>query len=159
MQLSTHTRRQLSYAEGYLALGLKAEAAEALGEISREESATTPVLAMWLGVHVEQEKWERAAEAGATLCEREPDVAGFWIQYAYATRRHASIAAARDILLRGLSRHPREAMFHFNLACYEAQSGNLSDAHGFLETACHLDASFTELAKTDPDLAPLRDSR
>lgn len=52
--------------------------------------------------------------------------------------------------------HPREAVFHFNLACYEAQLGNLDDARVFLETACGLDESFRELAKTDDDLAPLR---
>lgn len=156
MPLSTHTLRQLSYAEGYLALGLKAEAAEALGEIIEGEREATPVLVMWLAVYCEREKWKPAAEVGAVLCEREPDVAGFWIQAAYATRRHLGILQAREILLRGLGRHPREAVFHFNLACYEAQLGNVDDARGFLETACHLDESFVHLAKTDPDLEPLR---
>ncbi len=156
MPLSTHTLRQLSYAEGYLALGLKAEAAEALAEIVPSEREATPVLALWLGVYCEREKWKPASEVAEKLCEREPNVAGFWIQWAYAKRRHAGIAQAREILLRGLGQHPREAVFHFNLACYEAQLGNLDDARACLETACHLDANFTELAKTDPDLEPLK---
>jgi lipopolysaccharide biosynthesis regulator YciM len=155
MTLSTHTRRQLSYAEGYLALGLHDEAAEALDEITGEERDATPVLVMLLGVHNERGDWARAAETGAVLCEREPRVAGFWIQWAYATRRHASIEHARTILLRGLGMHPREAIFHFNLACYEAQLGHLDDARSFLETACHLDATFTDLARSDADLEPL----
>lgn len=156
MTLSTHTRRQLSYAEGYLALGLHAEAAEALDEITGAERDATPVLALLLGVHNERGDWERATGVGAVLCEREPLIAGFWIQWAYATRRHAGIEHARTILLRGLGLHPREAIFHFNLACYEAQLGHLEDARSFLETACHLDATFTELAKSDGDLEPLR---
>lgn len=156
MTLSTHTRRQLGYAEGYLALGIKGGAAEALGEITGPDRDATPVLALWLIVHGEAADWERAARVGAVLCEREPDVAGYWIQWAYATRRHSGIEDARTILIRGLGLHPREAIFHFNLACYEAQLGNLADARAFLETACGLDSGFIELAKTDDDLAPLR---
>jgi tetratricopeptide (TPR) repeat protein len=156
MTLSTHTRRQLSYAEGYLTLGLKAEAAKALEEIGGEEREPTPVLTMWMAVHVERGAWARAAKVGAVLCEREPNVASHWIQWAYATRRHKGLPEAREILMRGVGLHPLEAVFHFNLACYEAQLGNLDDARVFLETAEGLDAQFTELAKSDPDLEPLR---
>lgn len=156
MTLSTHTRRQLGYAEGYLALGIKGGAAEALAEITGPEREATPVLAMWLVVYNEDEDWARASRVGAVLVEREPGVAGFWIQWAYATRRHTGIEPAREILIRGLGLHPREAVFHFNLACYEAQLNRLEDARAFLDTACGLDAEFIELAKTDDDLAPLR---
>jgi len=62
----------------------------------------------------------------------------------------------KNVLARGVGLHPREAMLHFNLACYEAQLGQLDDARAFLDTACGLNPEFKELAKTDPDLAPLR---
>lgn len=156
MDLSTHTKRQLSYAEGYLALGMKDDAAAALKEITGAEREATPVLVTWLAVHVERGDWKRAAHVGAVVCEREPGVAGHWIQWAYATRRSAGLAEAREILMRGVGRHPLQAVFHFNLACYEAQLGHLDDARVFLDTACGLDGSFAELAKTDEDLAPLR---
>ena len=156
MMLSVHTRRQLGYTEGYLTLGLKAEAAKALSEIEGEDREATPVLAMGLAVYSEREQWAKAARLGAVLCEREPGVADYWIQCAYATRRHTGITQAREILIRGLGLHPREAVFHFNLACYEAQLGHLDDAKVFLETACGLDANYTEFAKTDPDLEPLK---
>lgn len=155
MPLSTHTLRQLSYAEGYLTLGLKTEAAEALAEIVGADREANPVLSLELAVCTERSDWGRGAEVGAVLCEREPAVSGFWIQWAYATRRHAGIPAAREILMRGVGLHPLEAMFHFNLACYEAQLGNLADARAFLDTACGLDAGYAELAKTDPDLDAL----
>ena len=156
MTLSTHTRRQLSYAEGYLTLGLKAEVSKALDEIVGEEREATPVLTIWMAVHVERSAWARAAKVGAVLCEREPSVAGHWIQWGYATRRHKGLPEAREILMRGVGLHPLEAVFHFNLACYEAQLGNVDDARVFLETAEGLDLQFTELAKSDPDLEPLR---
>ena len=156
MTLSTHTLRQLGYAEGYLALGMKDDAAEALSLIAEAERAATPVLTLALAVHTERGDWPKAAEVGAILCEHEPGEHWHWIQWAYAVRRSVSLAAAKEILMRGVALHPREAIFHFNLACYEAQLGRLVDARVLLETACALDATFVELAKTDADLAPLR---
>ncbi len=156
MTLSTHTLRQLGYAEGYLALGMKAQAAEALSQIAEAERAASPVLVLSLAVHTERGDWPNAAEVGAILCEREPGVHWHWIQWAYAVRRSKSLDAAKEILMRGVALHPQEAIFHFNLACYEAQLGRLDDARVLLETACALDGSYVDLAKTDADLAPLR---
>ena len=156
MDLSTHTKRQLSYAEGYLALGMKKNAGEALAEIVGEDRTATPVLALGLTVRIEQGDWRRAAVIGKALCTRAPEVPGHWVQWAYATRRHVGILEARAILMRGLGLHPLEGMFHFNLACYEAQLGNLADARVFLDTACGLDEGFVELGKADDDLEPLR---
>ena len=156
MTLSIHTRRQLGYAEGYLLLGLKTEAVDALAEILAPECDATPVLVLTLAVHTERGDWASAAPLGARLCAREPEEAGHWIQWAYATRRHTGIWEARTILIQALGLHPREPMIHFNLACYQAQSGHLDDARAFLEAACGIDPRFRELARTDPDLAPLR---
>lgn len=156
MTLSIHTRRQLRYAEGYLTLGLREEAAQALDEIAEAEAEASEVLVLRLALHTERGEWARAARAGKVLCEREPQTAAYWIQGAYAARRDKGLTEAREMLMRGVGLHPREAVFHFNLACYEAQLGNLDDARVFLETACGLDESFRELAKTDDDLAPLR---
>lgn len=154
--LSVHTRRQLGYAAGYLELGLPAEAEEALGEIRGGDRDATPVLVLRLAALTGCERWAEAAGIGATLCDREPSESAFWIQWAYAVRRSAGIAEARAILLRGVGLHPREAVFHFNLACYEARLGNLDEARTFLDIACGLETEFIELAKTDPDLEPLR---
>ena len=156
MTLSTHTQRQLSYAQGYLALGMKDEAAKALAKIAKAERSETPVLVLSLAVHTEQGDWRKEAEVGSILCEREPGEHWHWIQWAYAVRRSTSLEAAKEILMRGVALHPREAIFHFNLACYEAQLGRLDDARVLLETACALDETFFELATTDEDLAPLR---
>lgn len=156
MHLSPATARRLSYAEGFLALGLAAEAAEELAGVSPVEADATPVLRLRLGVETARAAWSAAAELAQRLCEREPRNAGHWIQLAYATRRGVSLEAAREILWRGLTLHPREATIHFNLACYEAQLGHLDIARAYLAGAVRLEPGFAELAKTDPDLAPLR---
>lgn len=153
--MSPATLRQLRYAEGYLMLGMKAEAADALAEIAVAEQETTPVLHLRAALFMERAEWAGAVELLTRLCEREPALARHWIQRAYATRRHTGIDHAREILLRGLELHPSEATIHFNLACYEAQLGRLKTARAYLEVACRLDGDFAAMAKTDPDLDPL----
>ncbi len=156
MKLSSDTIWRLRHAEGYLALGLKLEAAEELEGVAAAEGDALPVLAMRAAVYHELADWGRAAQASTRLCERAPDDAGHWIQRAYAVRRARDIVEAREVLLEGMRLHPRDATIRFNLACYEAQLGRLDEARGHLASACGLDAQFSELAKTDPDLEPLR---
>jgi Flp pilus assembly protein TadD len=156
MKLDVQTLRQLGYAEGYLALGMNREAAEALDEIGPAGAAALPVLAMRAAVHAELGEWPRAAEAATALCERAPDDAGHWIQRAYAVRRARDIGAAREILLRAMELHPGEPIIRFNLACYEAQLGRIEAARAHLAEACRLNPECAEMAKTDSDLEPLR---
>jgi predicted Zn-dependent protease len=156
MNLSVSTRRQLRYAEGYLALGMKQDAAGALAEITGADFGSLPVLAMRAAVFQELADWPRAAEAATGLCARAPDDAAHWIQRAYAVRRARDIHEARAILLEGLARHPKEATIRFNLACYEAQLGRLDSARAHLAEACRLNPDCAEMAKSDADLEPLR---
>lgn len=156
MNLSASTLRQLRYAEGYLALGMHRDAAEALAEITGAEFGCLPVLAMRAAVFQELADWPQAAEAATCLCERAPDDAGHWIRRAYAVRRARNIEEAREILLDAMARHPEEATIRFNLACYEAQLGRLDLARAHLAEACRLDPNFTAASAKDPDLEPLR---
>lgn len=156
MTPSIQTIRALQYAEGYLTLGMKREAAEALGEVAPAETDLPPVLAMRAAVFQELADWPKAAEAATLLCERAPEESGHWIQRAYAVRRARTIEEARAILLEAMKRHPEESIIRFNLACYEAQLGRLDEARAFLAQACRLNPNCAELAKTDPDLEPLR---
>jgi predicted Zn-dependent protease len=156
MKLSLQTLRALQYAEGYLALGMKREAAEALAEMVAGENDTLPALAMRAAVFHELGDWPRAAEAATLLCERSPEDARHWIQRAYAVRRARTIQDARVILLEAMARHPDEAIIRFNLACYEAQLGRLAEAREFLADACRLNPDCVDMANTDPDLEPLR---
>lgn len=156
MKLSSDTIWRLRHAEGYLALGLECDALEELAGVAEDEADALPVLAMRAAVYHELADWIRAADASTRLCERAPDEAGHWIQRAYAVRRSRDIVEARSVLLEALVRHPNCATIRFNLACYEAQLGRLDEAREYLAAACRLDVHFAELAKTDPDLEPLR---
>lgn len=148
--------RRLSHAQGYLALGLAAEAEAELACIEGPDAERTDVQTLRLAALHEQEKWPEVRALAARLARLQPDEAGLWITWAYATRRAASLAAAEEILREAERLHPAEATIQFNLGCYACQRGDLAAARERVDRAIALDDKFAELAATDPDLAPLR---
>lgn len=148
--------RRLSHAQGYLALGLAAEAEAELACIEGPDAERTDVRTLRLAALHEQEKWPQVRDLAGHLARAEPDEAGHWIAWAYATRRATSLAAAKEILQEAERLHPAEATIQFNLGCYACQQGDLAGARVRVDRAIALDGKFAELAATDPDLAPLR---
>jgi tetratricopeptide (TPR) repeat protein len=63
---------------------------------------------------------------------------------------------ADDILKEAAEKFPDCATIQFNLACYAAQLGRRDEALIRLQRAIDLDNAYAALAKTDPDLEPLR---
>jgi hypothetical protein len=80
------------------------------------------------------------------LVEWNSDEPGHFIDWAYATRRAESIHMAHAILTRAAELHPEHGMIQFNLACYEAQLGNLNQAKVHLTRATKADAKFSIIA-------------
>lgn len=149
---------RLSQARGYLSLGMIEEAAAELDHLPAEMARETDVLALRALVLQKQARWAPLAEAAHELVRRQPAESGWWITWAYATRRSDSLAAAEAILLEAERTHPREATIQFNLGCYACVRGDLAAARRRVDQAIALDRSFTEAAATDSDLAPLRES-
>lgn len=149
-------QRRLSHAQGYLALGMVAEAAAELDRIAAPDAQTSEVIAVRLAVLHEQNNWPAVRDLARELVQRDPSEPAVWISWAYATRRADSLAAAEEILREAERQHPTEATIQFNLGCYACQRGDLSAARARVDRAIALDGKFTELAATDPDLAPLR---
>jgi tetratricopeptide (TPR) repeat protein len=156
MSARVSTATHLRYAAGFIALGLHADARDELAAITPADQDALPVLTLRAQVYAELEEWAAAAVLGALLCQRAPTEAGHWIQWAYAVRRDTGIPAAREILLTALALHPQESILHFNLACYDAQLGNLPSARAHLRNACVLESSCREMALADSDLEPIR---
>jgi len=151
-----NVRWHLSHARGYLELGMVAEAAAELSQLGPDEHGTLEFLGLRVAILQEQKKWPALRAAAAEFVRRQPDLAGGWITWAYATRRAESLAAAERILLEAVQLHPDEATIHFNLGCYACQRGDLDAARIRVDRAIALDENFRAAAGTDPDLAPLR---
>ena len=66
-------------------------------------------------------------------------------------------AKARDVVLEGKDDHGEHPGFLYNLACYEAQAGDLDEAVEHAEKAFERDPSLREHAAKDSDLDPIRD--
>lgn len=149
-------KRRLSHAQGYLELGMLAEAAAELDRITGPEAQSTEVCAVRLALLHEQQNWPAVRDLARELVQRTPAEAAAWVTWAYATRRAETLAAAEKILLEAEQHHPREPTIQFNLGCYACQRGDLETARRRVARAIALDPKFEQIAATDPDLAPLR---
>lgn len=149
-------KRRLSHARGYLELGMVAEAAATLAQLSEAEADTTEAIAVRIALHHEQENWAAVRDLARELIQRDAADAAVWVTCAYATRRVDSLAAAEIILIQGEKHHPEEPTIQFNLGCYACQRGDLKEARRRVARAIELDAKFKAIAASDPDLIPLR---
>jgi Flp pilus assembly protein TadD len=134
------------------------EAAAELDQVPVAAARNTEVLVLRALVLQEKREWPPLEDVARELVRRTPAEAGWWITWAYATRRCRSLAAAEAILIEAERVHPREAAIQFNLGCYACQRGDLEAARQRVDRAKTLDASFKQLAAVDPDLAPLREA-
>lgn len=149
-------KRRLSYAQGYLELGMVAEAAAELADVPAAHHDALEVVVLRLALLQEQKNWPALAALAGDFVRRTPAEAAAWVTWAYATRRADTLTAAEKILLEAEQLHPAEPTIQFNLGCYACQQGDLALARRRVDRAIALDAKFAVVAETDSDLAPLR---
>ena len=152
------TARRVEYAQGYLTLGMVAEAASELELIAAEDRRSDDVLEITIDLHSMRQHWELAATAAEEYARRHPDEPKGWIAWAFALRRWKNIPEAEQVLLEAEKRIGVTCgLVHYNLACYRCQLGDTVGALQRLATACRLDPHWKTAALEDPDLAPLKD--
>jgi uncharacterized Ntn-hydrolase superfamily protein len=76
----------------------------------------------------------------------------YWL---HGAGRHAEAVATMRAVL---ARDPDDALVLYNLACFESLAGERAEALTHLRRAVELDASYRELATSDPDFDPVRDA-
>jgi tetratricopeptide (TPR) repeat protein len=158
MPLPPEDQSRLTAAEGYITLGMFLEANAEIENVSAELRHLHEVLALRVQIYPALKKWalmETVARALATSAPSNPKWVALW---AYATRRADSLATAKKILTDACERHPDSALVLYNLACYQAQLGELEDAKMRLTLAVKIDPQFREIALEDDDLKPVWDS-
>jgi len=155
MPLELADNRYLQAACGYLELEMYSEAAAELDKIDPVCLAVPEVLSVRLWVYAGLQDWGMMQSVAKRLRNQDPKTAQWAISAAYATRRAESIQAAKSILLEAVKSHPEEPMIRYNLACYECQLGNLSDAKEHLMHVTKLGVKFRAMALDEPDLEPL----
>jgi lipopolysaccharide biosynthesis regulator YciM len=156
VNIDPQIHRRLVAAVGFAELSLFQDAVQELEELPDELKEITVVLATWLEVYQRWQKWSEASSVAMRLAEMEPGESNWPVALAYAIRRSRGLVFAQEILVQAGKIFPDCATIHFNLACYAAQLGHLDEARLRLRRAIQLDRGFADLAKTDPDLKPIR---
>lgn len=147
----------LRAAQGWLELGLPQEAWDELQQVPAEERERLEVMLLSLDALQTLKRWDECAAIGREAANRYPDCGAIYLVTAYAIRRAQSLPAARDFLLLGEGVLGEEAMFHFNLACYACQLGDLPEAERRLGIAFRIDPKYRLQALDDEDLRPIWD--
>jgi tetratricopeptide (TPR) repeat protein len=152
---SSNDHIKLLATEGYFELGMFIDAAAQIEEIDPEKRSDSEVLALRLRIYSKLQMWVAMQAVARVLALRDPDNVQWTISWAYATRRADWLDAARIILLNAVERQPNVAIFHYNLACYECQLGNLDVAKSRLKRALELGPRYRKMALEDEDLKAL----
>jgi tetratricopeptide (TPR) repeat protein len=158
MDLSINDHRHLMEAQGFIELGMFDDALKTLDTIEPGLRTHPVTLKLRLSIFFEAKRWKEAAKLGKTLCKEMSQDGGVFIQTAYCLHELQETQKAKETLLSGPESLRNEAVFHYNLGCYEAQLGNLEAAKPFVSKAIEMDKSYKKMAQEDPDLKPLRKS-
>lgn len=147
--------KRLMAAEGYFDLGMWEEAEEELAGIGEVYLLTRDVLFLRAMIFQKRQMWEEMTGVGRKMVELYPQEDNGWVQWAYAVRRFRCIEEAREILLEGEKVCGEAGIFHFNLACYACQLGEMEESKERLRQAIAVEKAFRAMAEEDSDLVPL----
>ena len=128
MSLDAPDELHLRAAVAFIELGMFDEAQAEMEQIDPCSRLLPELLAARIPLYRVLEKWDLIAIVARKLTEWNPEEPGNFVDWADAIWRTESVCAAHAILRLAAGLHPTDATIQFNLACYEAQMGNLERA-------------------------------
>jgi tetratricopeptide (TPR) repeat protein len=150
---SHEMQRALLAADGYLFLGLPEEALKELHAIPEQEDSA--VMRSRIRVLLHLKDWRQAEELSEEGNVLYPEENEFLVQRAFALHQLNKGNEAIQVILGAPEWIRRTGILHYNLACYEAQLGDLGIARQCIRAAIQLNSSFKKNARKDPDLQRL----
>ena len=155
--MNSHSKRYISYANGYRELGMFEDALNELQKIDSLDCNHPSARLVRLSIYEDQCNWALVTSEAESLVTEFPQEVEYWIQWAYGSRRAHSIAAARSILQRAHQLFPLEPCILYNLGCYACVEEDLNDALKKVNQAIALDKTFSKLAMKDEDLESIKE--
>lgn len=149
------TRRALRAADGYLFFGLANEALDELNSTPESEQDLPEVLLARNRVLLHLRRWKEVETIAAKGIASHPDRDEFTVQRAFALHKLKKGDEAMDVILSAPEWIRRTGILHYNLACYEAQLGDLKTARQCINVAIQMNEAMRKNAKADPDLQGL----
>ncbi|MBL9129664.1 MAG: hypothetical protein JNG86_00585 [Verrucomicrobiaceae bacterium] len=153
----TDTERRIAAAQGYVELGLHAEAREELSALPVDAHSRVDVIEITLLCLMGEKRWEEAFALAANLCEKEPAEPGGFIHAAFCLHEMDRTAEALDFLGRGPATLRTKPVYYYNMGCYHAKLGQLHKALRYLSQSFEMDDTLRGYARKDPDLDVMRE--
>jgi tetratricopeptide (TPR) repeat protein len=150
-------RRRLEAARGYCELGLPELAWDEMAPLRQPLGHCGAVIEMDLMILMTEKRWTEALALALRLQQLHPSQPAGWLQASYCLHELGRTREALEGLVSGPRALREVPLFHYNTGCYLARLGKLRDAMASLRRAFEMDAEYLENARTDPDLAALRD--
>lgn len=148
--------RILNAAAGYIELGLADMAWDELNTLTDSDRIRPEIQEFILSMLIRENRWEEAVATGHNLCLEPEMPPAVFIHTAFALHELGRTPEARELLLSGPVSLQSDPLFHYNMACYLAVSGDLRDAEVCLRTAFKMDPKLRTHACSDPDLRGLQ---
>ena len=149
-------RKSMLAAEGYSQLGMPVEALDELNRIGEIPEIAVPLENLRLQIQMRARRWQDAERTAERLCRLDPEDPDHFIHRAFCLHETGHTKEARESLQGGPGALTAMALYHYNLACYDAVLGDIEEAQAHLRQAFQLDAKYREFARTDEDLKAVR---
>jgi tetratricopeptide (TPR) repeat protein len=153
----TDIDRHILAAQGYIELGLHAEAEVEINALPHPAQARADVQELRLLCCMGTKSWENALELARGLCTTLPTKPGGFIHAAYCLHELGRTDEALNLLLNGPPSLRQKAEYFYNLGCYSARLGMIAQALQMLEQAFQRKPALRQEARHDPDLASVRE--
>lgn len=147
------SRKRLTYALGYIELGMLRDARGELARLTKDERDAPEALAVRVELAMAEDEWAQVVRLAPKVAEIAPGVERPWIAWAYALRELGDIVEARMVLQRGAETIEKPTVLvDYNLACYDCLLGDLDEARRRLARVFKKEPGWRAQAKEDPDL-------
>ncbi|MGH8016986.1 MAG: tetratricopeptide repeat protein [Opitutaceae bacterium] len=145
----------LSFARGYLDLGMAAAAGRELDALGVRHRCYADVIELRVRVMFARGRFAQAARLARSAARVYPGIAEFYVLASEAYEALGQPGEAKAVWVSSPSLFHVSSVFHYNLARYEAQMGNSLSAREHIALAIELDPSNQHRASKDPGLREL----
>ncbi len=156
LPFSAGQRRILLAAQGYLELGLYAEAHHELNRLDDATLDQREFLECRLFLFMQESRWKEALEMSEKLRTDFPEQAAGYLQGAYCLHEMKRTTEARDVLQEGPDSLRKHALYYYNMGCYEAVLGNDERAREMIQESIRREPGLIKTARRDEDLQSIR---
>lgn len=148
-QLEPSLRWTLSFARGYLELGMIREAARELEQLDLDDKCRSEVIDLRIQVLLARRHWRKADRLARVAIRMFPGLIEFYRHAANACEARGDLLEAKRTWFSVPSLFHQSGYFHYKIAGYEALLGNTDRAQEHIALALRLDPSIVD------DCAPL----